>query len=162
MVPKEPLKIKANEFEFFIDEEHALNSDIVQVDEDTFNVLINGRSVNVKITPQDMGNKKIRTEVNGNFYDVVIEDQLDQMLQRMGFNSNSGKQISEIKAPMPGLVKEISVSGGQEVKEGDRILILEAMKMEIPVVAPQAGTVASVDVSVGDAVEAGALLATLN
>ena len=153
MVPKEPLKIKANEFEFFIDEEHALNSDIVQVDEDTFNVLINGRSVNVKITPQDMGNKKIRTEVNGNFYDVVIEDQLDQMLQRMGFNSNSGKQISEIKAPMPGLVKEISVSGGQEVKEGDRILILEAMKMENSILIHGNGKIKKVLVKPGQAVE---------
>ena len=41
-------------------------------------------------------------------------------------------------------------------------MILEAMKMEIPVVAPQDGTVASIDVAVGDSVEAGALLATMN
>ncbi len=48
------------------------------------------------------------------------------------------------------------------MKKGDAVVILEAMKMEIPVVAPQDGTVASVDVAVGDPVEAGALLATLN
>ena len=48
------------------------------------------------------------------------------------------------------------------MKKGDAVVILEAMKMEIPVVAPQDGTVASVDVAVGDSVEAGALLATLN
>ncbi len=48
------------------------------------------------------------------------------------------------------------------MKKGDAVVIIEAMKMEIPVVAPQDGTVASVDVAVGDAVEAGAVLATMN
>ena len=48
------------------------------------------------------------------------------------------------------------------VKKGDAVIILEAMKMEIPVVAPEDGTVASIDVAVGDTVEAGAVLATLN
>ena len=57
---------------------------------------------------------------------------------------------------------KLEASVGQAVKKGDAVVILEAMKMEIPVVAPQDGTVASVDVSVGDPVEAGALLATLN
>ncbi len=57
---------------------------------------------------------------------------------------------------------KVETSVGQAVKAGDAVVILEAMKMEIPVVAPQDGTVASIDVSVGDAVEAGALLATMN
>ena len=51
---------------------------------------------------------------------------------------------------------------GQTVKAGDSIVILEAMKMEIPVVAPQDGTVASIDVAPGDAVENGDTLATMN
>ena len=51
---------------------------------------------------------------------------------------------------------------GQSVQAGDTVVIIEAMKMEIPVVAPEDGTVASVDVAVGDAVEAGAVLATMN
>ena len=57
---------------------------------------------------------------------------------------------------------KLEASVGQAVKKGDAVVILEAMKMEIPVVAPQDGTVASIDVAVGDPVEAGALLATLN
>ena len=51
---------------------------------------------------------------------------------------------------------------GQAVKAGDSIVIVEAMKMEIPVVAPQDGTVASIEVAAGDAVENGSTLATLN
>ena len=57
---------------------------------------------------------------------------------------------------------KLEKKAGDAVKKGDAVVILEAMKMEIPVVAPQDGTVASIDVSVGDAVEAGALLATMN
>ncbi len=51
---------------------------------------------------------------------------------------------------------------GQKVKRGDAVVIIEAMKMEIPVVAPEDGTVASIELAVGDACEAGTLLATLN
>ncbi|MBP3451998.1 MAG: acetyl-CoA carboxylase biotin carboxyl carrier protein subunit, partial [Agathobacter sp.] len=50
----------------------------------------------------------------------------------------------------------------QSVKKGDAVLIIEAMKMEIPVVAPEDGTVASINVAVGDPIDAGTVLATLN
>lgn len=68
----------------------------------------------------------------------------------------------EVKAGAAGKIFKIEASVGQQVKAGDPIVILEAMKMEIPIVAPEDGTVASIDASVGDAVEAGAVLATLN
>jgi len=68
----------------------------------------------------------------------------------------------EVKASVPGKVFKIEASVGQAVKAGDSIVILEAMKMEIPVVAPEDGTVASINVGVGDAVESGDLLASLN
>ena len=63
---------------------------------------------------------------------------------------------------MPGKILGIKAAAGTAVKRGQGILLLEAMKMEIPVVAPEDGTVASIDVAVGDTVEAGAVLATLN
>ena len=68
----------------------------------------------------------------------------------------------EVTASVPGKVFKVEASAGQAVKAGDPIVILEAMKMEIPVVAPQDGTVASIDVAVGDAIDSGAVLATLN
>ena len=68
----------------------------------------------------------------------------------------------EVKASVPGKVLKVEASVGQAVKSGDSIIILEAMKMEIPVVAPQDGTIAGINVSVGQAVESGDLLASLN
>ena len=63
---------------------------------------------------------------------------------------------------MPGKILGVKANVGQAVKKGEVMLILEAMKMENEIVAPSDGTVASINVSVGDAVEAGATLATLN
>lgn len=68
----------------------------------------------------------------------------------------------KIEAGAAGKVFKLEKKVGDAVKKGDAVVIIEAMKMEIPVVAPQDGTVASIDVTVGDAVEAGAVLATLN
>jgi len=68
----------------------------------------------------------------------------------------------EVKASVPGKIFKIEAKVGQAVKSGDSVVILEAMKMEIPVVAPEDGTVASINVAVGDAVESGDVLVTLN
>lgn len=68
----------------------------------------------------------------------------------------------KINAPMPGKILAIKANPGQAVKRGDVVLVLEAMKMENEIVAPQDGTVASIQTAVGDQVEAGAVLATLN
>ncbi len=68
----------------------------------------------------------------------------------------------KIEAGAAGKVFKLEKKVGDAVKRGDAVVIIEAMKMEIPVVAPEDGTVASIDVAVGDAVEAGAVLATLN
>ena len=68
----------------------------------------------------------------------------------------------EVKAGAAGKVFQIAANVGQSVAAGHPVVIIEAMKMEIPVVAPEAGTVASINVAVGDAIDAGDVLATLN
>ena len=68
----------------------------------------------------------------------------------------------EVTASLPGKVFKVEASAGQSVSAGDTIIVLEAMKMEVPVVAPQDGTIATINVGVGDAVEAGTLLTTMN
>ena len=74
----------------------------------------------------------------------------------------AGAGSVEVKASVPGKVFKIEAPAGTAVKAGDTIVVLEAMKMEIPVVAPQDGTVASINVAVGDAIESGDVLATMN
>ena len=74
----------------------------------------------------------------------------------------AGAGAVKVTASVPGKALKIVASAGQAVKAGDNIIILESMKMEIPVVAPQDGTVASIDTSEGASVENGDTLATMN
>lgn len=68
----------------------------------------------------------------------------------------------EVTAPMPGKILSVKASVGADVKKGDVILLLEAMKMENEVVAPQDGKIASINVNSGDMVESGDVLATMD
>lgn len=125
--------------------------------------------------------KNYTITVNGNVYDVVVEEGASAGVPAQAAPAApkaAPKAAAPKAAPAPkaagaagsvkieagaaGKVFKLEASVGQAVKKGDAVLILEAMKMEIPVVAPQDGTVASIDVAVGDSVEAGATLATLN
>ena len=122
--------------------------------------------------------KNYTITVNGNVYDVVVEEgagsgaapvqtaapkAVPKATPKAAAKASAGAAGSiKIEVGAAGKVFKLEKSVGQAVKKGDAVVILEAMKMEIPVVAPQDGTVASVDVAVGDSVEAGALLATLN
>ena len=76
--------------------------------------------------------------------------------------ASAGAGANKIEAGAAGKVFKIEVKPGQAVKKGETVIILEAMKMEITMVSPVDGTIASVDCAVGDAVEAGALLATVD
>jgi len=69
---------------------------------------------------------------------------------------------TRIEAGAAGKVFKIEVTAGQAVKKGDTVVILEAMKMEIPMVSPVDGKVATINCAVGDPVEAGTLLATID
>ena len=69
--------------------------------------------------------------------------------------------MTEVRAEMTASVWKINVEVGQEVAADDELLILESMKMEIPVVAPSAGTVSVIHVAAEDQVAEGALLVTI-
>ena len=107
--------------------------------------------------------KNYTITVNGVAYDVVVEETGATSAAPAAPKAAAGAAGSiKVEAGAAGKIFKLEAKVGQAVKKGDAVVILEAMKMEIPVVAPQDGTVASIDVAVGDSVEAGAVLATLN
>lgn len=119
--------------------------------------------------------KSYTITVNGNVYDVTVEENVGGAVAAPKTATVAApkaapaqKKVSaaagsiEVKAGAAGKVFKLEASVGQKVAKGDPVIIIEAMKMEIPVVAPEDGTVASIDVAVGDSVEAGAVMATLN
>ena len=118
--------------------------------------------------------KSYTITVNGNVYDVTVEENgsvsAPAAAPRRAAAPAAPKAAApaggagsvKIEAGAAGKVFKIEASVGQAVKKGDAVLVLEIMKMETPVVAPQDGTVASVDVAKGETVESGAVLATMN
>jgi biotin carboxyl carrier protein len=159
---KSMYKIKVNEFEFTFSEEQIMDADLVQKSPIEFNLLKDNRSVNAKLIEVDRNAKNLTIEVEGESFEVEIKEELDQMLEKMGFGLIADKHIKEIKAPMPGLVLEIAVTEGQEVSEGEKILILVAMKMENSIMIHTKATIKKILVKAGHAVEKGQLLVELD
>jgi acetyl/propionyl-CoA carboxylase alpha subunit len=153
--------VKANDFVFSLDDTDIAAVDLVQKSPNAFNLIKDHRSVNVLLLDTDPSGKKMNIEVDGESFVVEIKDELDLMLDKMGFGAASVKQIKEIKAPMPGLVLEINVTDGQEVAEGQKILILEAMKMENIILIHTNAKIKKIIVSAGQAVEKGQVLVEL-
>lgn len=119
--------------------------------------------------------KSYTITVNGNIYDVTVEENVGGAAAPKAPSapvqapkaapapkSSAGAGGIKVAAGAAGKVFKIEATVGQKLAKGETVVIVEAMKMEIPVVAPEAGTVASIDVAVGDSVDAGAVLATLN
>lgn len=117
--------------------------------------------------------KNYTITVNGKTYDVTVEDKGGSIggaapaaapvaAAPAAAPASTGAGSIKIEAGAAGKVFKIDTKVGQAVKKGETVLTLEVMKMETPVVAPEDGTVASIDVAEGAAVESGALLATLN
>lgn len=145
-------------FEFELNPESLSQLDAVSVEANKFHILQHNQPYRAEILSADFNQKKYTVKVNNNTYSVSIANALDQLIQKMGFDVGAAKHINAIKAPMPGLIIEIGVSVGQEVKENDNLLILSAMKMENSFLSPRDGVIKSIAVAVGDAVEKGQLL----
>lgn len=121
--------------------------------------------------------KSYTITVNGNVYDVTVEENTNgapaaapapraaapaaKPAAKPAAAAGAAGSIS-ITAGAAGKVVDVVAAPGAAVKKGDPVVVLEIMKMETPVVAPQDGTVASVDVTKGETVESGAVLATMN
>lgn len=121
--------------------------------------------------------KNYTITVNGNVYDVTVEE-------GTGSTAGAAKAAApkaaapkaapkaaapagaqgavKVNAPMPGKILKVNVNAGTAVKKGDVLLVLEAMKMENEICAPQDGTVATVECAVGDSVETGKVLVSMN
>ncbi|HLO73543.1 MAG TPA: acetyl-CoA carboxylase biotin carboxyl carrier protein subunit [Flavobacterium sp.] len=139
--------------------ESSLKSlDAVCIEQSKFHILKDHKPYKAEIVSADFIAKKYTVKVNNNTYEVAISDALDELIKSMGIERGRTKIVNAIKAPMPGLILEISVEVGQTVKENDPLLILEAMKMENSFLSPRDGVIKSIAVEKGNAVDKGQLL----
>lgn len=146
------------DFDFQLTEEEISALDVLKTGSNTFHILKDGASFKVEVTSEDFQNKLYIIKVNGSQYQTSIGTPLDELIKKMGFTSNGPKNIDFIKAPMPGLILDISVNEGEEVTEDQQLLVLEAMKMENIITSPRNGIIKKVSVKQGEAVDKKQLL----
>ena len=137
-------------------------SDLGQLDlvleENKGHLIIDKKSIKVEIIRTDFNNRNYEINVNGNKYLVKIENELDALITKMGLSLGASSVENEVLAPMPGFILEVNVAEGDEVKKGDFLCVLEAMKMENALTASRDGVIKSVHISKGETVDKGKLL----
>ena len=132
--------------------------DYIKVKEGEYHVLWNNKSFNIELIKFLEDKKHMELLVNGNKYVVSLKDDFDALLANLGLDMTIGGAEKELKAPMPGLVVDVLVEVGQTLKEGDPLLILEAMKMENVLKASGESVVKSIEVIKGKSVEKNQIL----
>ena len=150
-------KVENNGDKLLVNEETA-DADIQQYGLSTYHIIYNMGSYNAEVVSFDREAKTAEIKVNGSIYTVTAKDQFDVLLDKLGLSSLNNTRVSEVKAPMPGMVLKVFVSEGSEVKKGDNLFILEAMKMENIIKSPGDVIVKFIKIKPGDKVEKGQVL----
>ncbi|TKC13003.1 acetyl-CoA carboxylase biotin carboxyl carrier protein subunit [Pedobacter polaris] len=163
-------QVKVNDkynFDISADKQLYVNGELVELDRVVLNansssILFKNKSYNIEVVELNATDKTAIIKVNGNIYTLNIKDQFDQLLKQLGMDNLAVNKILQIKAPMPGLVLSILINEGDEVKKGDNLLVLEAMKMENMIKSPTDGIIKKIAVKQGNKVEKNEMLITFS
>ena len=133
-------------------------ADIIKIREGVYHLLKDNVSYNLEVVKYIAEDKKLFVKINNIPYTLDIKDKYDELLHNLGLDNLASKKVNDIKAPMPGMVLNIIVAEGQEVKKGDALIVLEAMKMENILKSPTDGTIKKIAINKGVAVEKNQIL----
>jgi biotin carboxyl carrier protein len=142
------LKVKVDDQIYDIDLMHTIGG--------TFSIIEHGHSYNIELVPQDLPKKYIAYTLYHTYDVEVIDAEARYLINRSGGSLDSGEKI--IRSPMPGKVVRILVTGMEEVKKGQTVLLLSAMKMESEYKSPIDGVVKKIAVKEGEIVESNQVL----
>ena len=125
---------------------------------DAYFFTMHGKKIIADVVKIDLENKQVVLRVQGKKIAVQIKEPVDILLDKLGIVQSQTKKVNHLKSPMPGLVLKVIAKVGDIVKQGEPLLILEAMKMENVFKAPSDVVIKSIDVTEKQAVEKGELL----
>jgi len=153
---------KAVEIEFsesldqlLINPNNELKIDCVQLSSNSYSLILNGKSHYLTINKQMDG---YEVTVDHDTHLVQVQDEVEILLEKFGMKSESSSHAGEIHALIPGLVSRLFVKPGDKVEIGQKLLILEAMKMENEIDSPISGTIGNIYIKASDKVKKGELI----
>jgi len=150
------LDVNASQYTF-----QLIDADNITLNDSKVNnqiILDNNKSKLVSVKGVNHELKRYQIQIDGRIYHVQISDEVDQQILTMNLKSKRSNQLKELRAPMPGLVRQVNVQVGDQVDAGDSLFILEAMKMENLLKSPVNGTVSDLFVKPGESVEKNQIL----
>jgi biotin carboxyl carrier protein len=136
----------------------VFKGDLLKINDYQYHLMLDKGSYTIDVLKFNREEKNLHLRINSKRVQVKLKDRFDELLHNLGLDEINQKKVNTIKAPMPGMVLSILVKDGDEVKKGDAILVLEAMKMENILKSPSDGTIKKIAVSKGTAVEKNQLL----
>jgi biotin carboxyl carrier protein len=119
--------------------------DLIKLPNGSYNLLVEDVSYTIEVLKKVPNTGDLELKINGRKVETTLSNKLSELLKKMGMESGK-KKLKELKAPMPGLVLEVKIKPGDEVKEGQDLIVLEAMKMENAIKSPQDGIIDSIEV----------------
>lgn len=148
------MKAEKDQYRLQVDEQLTIDLDRKNLDLEIFeeegNILrfrVDGKNYEAECIKLDAQKKVITIFLNGTPFQINIQDHIDLLIEEMGLETSQNQDVKEILAPMPGQVQKVLVEKGQEVNEGDGLLILVAMKMENLIKSPISGIIDEVLIS---------------
>ena len=159
MTNKIMLKAKVNnKYDFTFDGDSEKDIDLIEVKEGVFHIIKDSKSYTAEVLKANPEEKSFVIRINGNKYTVQLKDKYDDLLKELGIDTASAKKVKEMKAPMPGLVVDVRVKEGDEVKKGDALVVLQAMKMENILKSPAEAMIKKIHIKKDDTIEKNQLL----
>lgn len=150
-----------NEYEFEFSENDIINQDLITISEKESHLIFKNQSHLLQVINKNVLQKTYQVKINSNIYEVKISNPLDFLIKELGLSLGKAHLENEIKAPMPGVILEINVEDGQNIKAGESLLVLEAMKMENTIIASTDATIKNISIIKGQTVSKNELLIEL-
>ena len=143
--------IDNNNFDFFIKSE----------DQNNYCIVKDGVKYDIDIISTNTKNKSIQVLINGKSFGITLEDEFDKIINKLGFKNKTKNTEKQVKAHMPGLIVKIHVKKGDTIIKGQKLLTLEAMKMENVIKAIDDIKIKNVNIKEGNTVEKNDILFNL-
>lgn len=167
-IDQQQYRVSQTNAQSFLIDENAYTVDFSQRDRNSYSLILNGQVFRIEYLEPGVSNNTESIEqimyisVNGREYAVTIDDHRSVFLKSLVQKRITKEGSFTVYSPMPGLIVKVEIQEGDEVLSGEGLIVLEAMKMENELKAPEKGKIIAVHVKPGQAVEKGEKLVTMS